>query len=235
MTGVDHDVLAHPVWAALGGPHTSLGVHHGAARRYRADVAAFGDVDPADPEAGWRDLAALHPGAGPTIVFGARRFTAGLPAGWTALREFEGLQLVAGDVVPPPRTHDVRALEADDLPDMLDLVARTEPGPFAPGALRMGRFLGIRRDGRLVAMAGERLRLPGWVEISAVCTDGSVRGQGLASALVAAVVEAVRARGDDAFLHVAAHNTGALRVYERLGFTVRRPMWFAGLRFDPPR
>lgn len=223
-----HDVLEHPVWSALTGPHADLAEAHGAARRYRDGVSALVAVDPASGGDGWRDLRILQQSAERTIVFGPSSFAAHPPPGWQVALEFDGLQMLAGDVAVTS-TAEIVPLGAGDLAEMLELVARTEPGPFGPGALRMGRFLGVRHDGRLAAMAGERLRLPGWVEISAVCTDPSVRGRGLGGALVGAVVQAVRDRGDEAFLHVAGRNTGAVRLYERLGFTVRRPMWFAGL------
>lgn len=105
---------------------------------------------------------------------------------------------------------------------MLDLVARTRPGPFLPRTIELGTYLGIRREGALVAMAGERLHPPGWSEISAVCTDESVRGQGLATRLLLAVSHEIRERGETPFLHAAADNIHAVRLYESLGFRLRR-------------
>ena len=109
---------------------------------------------------------------------------------------------------------------------MLELVARTEPGPFGPETYRMGRYLGIRRGGALIAMAGERLRPPGWTEISAVCTDPAFRGQGLAARLVGAVCAGIVQRGERPLLHVLASNQSAIALYERLGFVVRRSLQF---------
>lgn len=109
-----------------------------------------------------------------------------------------------------------------DVPEMLDLVARTRPGPFEPRTVELGTYLGVRRGGALVAMAGERLRPPGWSEISGVCTDESVRGQGLGGGLVRAVAHEIGQRGETPFLHAAASNTGAVRLYESLGFALRR-------------
>ncbi len=113
-------------------------------------------------------------------------------------------------------------LGPQDVPGMFDLVARTRPGPFLPRTVELGACLGIRRGGALVAMAGERLHPPGWTEISGVCTDESVRGQGLASRLVLAVAHGIRERGETPFLHASASNTGAVRLYESLGFRLRR-------------
>jgi predicted GNAT family acetyltransferase len=113
---------------------------------------------------------------------------------------------------------------------MLALVERTRPGPFLPRTVELGTYLGIRRDGVLVAMAGERFHPPGHTEISAVCTDDAHRGQGLGGRLVRAVAAGIRARGERPFLHVAGDNTGALRLYESLGFRPRRTVTFAGAR-----
>jgi predicted GNAT family acetyltransferase len=114
------------------------------------------------------------------------------------------------------------------VPETLALVERTRPGPLLPWTIELGTYLGIRRDGALVAMAGERLRPVGWTEISAVCTDPSYRGQGLATTLVLALVAGIRARGEHAFMHAAATNTVAIRLYESLGFEIRtRPTFMA--------
>ena len=117
-----------------------------------------------------------------------------------------------------------------DVPEMLALVERTQPGPFLPRTVEMGTYLGIRRDGALVAMAGERLRPPGWTEISAVCTDPAFRGAGLATRLVLAVAHGIRERGETPFLHTAAANTTATRLYESLGFRLRRTTRFMAAR-----
>jgi ribosomal protein S18 acetylase RimI-like enzyme len=114
------------------------------------------------------------------------------------------------------------SLGDDDVPDMLELIAATRPGPFEPRTIEFGGYIGVRREGRLIAMAGERVRLEGYTEISGVCTDASCRGEGLASALVTILVQRFRDRGDEAFLHTAADNATAIRVYEKLGFELRR-------------
>ncbi|WP_442874812.1 GNAT family N-acetyltransferase [Amycolatopsis sp. NBC_00345] len=123
----------------------------------------------------------------------------------------------------------VRLGEAD-VPEMLDLVARAQPGPFLPRTVFLGTYLGIRHEGALVAMAGERLHPPGWTEISAVCTDPAFRGRGLAARLVRAVGAGIRARGETPFLHAAASNVNAIRLYESLGFRLRREMIFSALQ-----
>lgn len=117
-----------------------------------------------------------------------------------------------------------------DVPEMLALVERTKPGPFLPRTIELGTYLGIRRDGELVAMAGERMKPPGWTEVSAVCTDERFRGQGLGGRLVLAVVANIQARGDRAFLHTGRQNVTAIRLYESLGFRLRRAAEFGAVQ-----
>jgi predicted GNAT family acetyltransferase len=116
---------------------------------------------------------------------------------------------------------------------MLELTARTQPGPFLPRTIELGTYLGIRRDGRLVAMAGERLHPAGWTEISAVCTDEAWRGQGLSSRLILALGAGIRARGEIPFLHVLTTNP-AIGLYKKLGFRDRRALLFAATRIPKP-
>lgn len=137
------------------------------------------------------------------------------------LRIIDSVQLT-GELVTGTPDREVITLGPADVPDMLDLVARTEPGPFLERTVELGGYLGIRQGGTLIAMAGERMRPPGWTEISAICTDPRFRGQGLASRLTLAVAAAIRTRGDTPFLHAAASNVTAIRLYESLGFRFRR-------------
>jgi ribosomal protein S18 acetylase RimI-like enzyme len=210
-------VLDNPAYAALAGPHKHLAERHGVALRYPADVAPYAAV-PGQPEPGdWADLATLAGRPAQLRFAGAPTWA---PIGWEVARHFR-LQMIDA------RTSvgycaDAMRLTAADVPDMLDLVASTDPGPFLPRAIELGSYLGIRRNGALVAMAGERLRPPGWTEISAVCTRAEHRGQGLARQLVLALTTEIHARGEQAFLHVSADNHRAIALYESLGFQQRR-------------
>jgi ribosomal protein S18 acetylase RimI-like enzyme len=218
--------LDNPAWAALTGPHAHLAERVGRAARYPVDVSPFTALaDPADPAA-WADLATLVGPGNVTPVSGA--ITA-LPEGWETVESGQGVQLVAATLRAEPAPEAVR-LGPEDVPEMLDLVARTKPGPFLPRTVELGTYLGLRRDGRLVAMAGERLHPPGWAEISAVCTDPDHRAQGLATRLVRAVAHGIRDRGETPFLHAAATNTGAIRLYQSIGFTLRRRTAFLLVR-----
>ncbi|MGJ5892658.1 GNAT family N-acetyltransferase [Streptomyces sp. V2] len=212
---------AHPldnaVWTALDGPHAHLAERLGRAARYPADVYAFAALDdPADPAA-WTDL---HRLVGPATAVRIKPVDA-VPDGWELIRAGYGVQLVDTSLRAEPDPEAVR-LGADDVPEILDLVGRTRPGPYLKRTILLGTYLGVRREGRLVALAGERLRPPGWTEISAVCTDPAYRGRGLATRLIRAVAAGIRERGETPFLHAAAGNVNAIRLYESIGFEVRR-------------
>jgi predicted GNAT family acetyltransferase len=114
-------------------------------------------------------------------------------------------------------------LGGDDVPEMLALAELTQPGPFGPRTLELGRYIGIRVDRRLAAMAGERMRPDGATEISAVCTHPDFTGRGYARALMTPLMADAFAAGRRPILHVKTEN-GAKRLYERLGFTVRHAM-----------
>ncbi len=139
-------------------------------------------------------------------------------------------QLVETAALSPRPDDEAVLLGADDVPEMLALVERNQPGPFRPRTHELGRYIGIRRGDRLVAMAGERLHPQGWTEISAVAVDDDHRRQGLASRLVLDVAFHIQQRGDRALLHAAASNTGAIAAYERLGFALRRRTRFSSVR-----
>jgi ribosomal protein S18 acetylase RimI-like enzyme len=146
-----------------------------------------------------------------------------LPKGWAEIRRFTLLQMVAQR---PPQEAALSAavLAQGDAPAMMDLVAATEPGPFACRTPLLGRYLGIRDGHRLVAMAGERLRLPGHVELSAICVHPDARGKGYAAALTQELMRRAFARGERPFLHVRPENRPAVALYRRLGFEARREL-----------
>jgi ribosomal protein S18 acetylase RimI-like enzyme len=215
--------LDNPAWHSLTGAHArhARSGSSGAARalRYDPQVSVWGAV-PDDARAeDWDALAALLAPGESISVPGLP-----LPAGWDG-DAGTGLQMI--DEGFEPQAEDgarLAALGSADVPEMMALVERTQPGPFAPRTVELGGYLGVRVDGRLVAMAGRRMNPAGWVEISAVCTDEAHRGH--AARLVRAVASGIRASGQRAFLHVRAENEGARKVYERLGFVVRREFPF---------
>ncbi|MCW2830680.1 MAG: putative acetyltransferase [Aeromicrobium sp.] len=224
---LESHLLDNAAWASLAGPHAHLAEGGDLVRRYRPSVSPILAVkDMSDPQV-WTEIEAL---VGPGRDVPLTSLDTQVPVGWTIGMAIEGVQLVATDALVSRPDPEALVLGQDDVDDMLALVAATQPGPFEPETYLMGTYLGIRREGTLVAMAGERMHPPGWTEISAVCTDASVRGQGLATRLVRAVAHGIRARGERPFLHAAAHNTGAIALYEHLGFELRRSSAFAVVR-----
>ena len=210
-------VLDRAAWYSLSGPHAHLAEVHGSARRYPVDVSPFNAVaDDADQQS-WDDLRTLIGDEG-VAVLAAKRVD--VPEGWEVVEKIVGVQLTGEDV---QGTHgpELQPLGASDVPEMLDLIARTEPGPFLPRTVELGGYLGIRVDGELVAMAGRRLNPPGWVEISAVCTAPEHRGKGFAARLVKAVAAGIWDSGQTPFLHASAINENAIRLYKKLGFKLR--------------
>ena len=221
--------LDEPLRAALDGPQAHLATRHGAAVRYHPDVAPF--LAPPRDAAEWVDAAAL---GGPDGVLVVRTVPAlDPPPGWEVARDLPGVQLVLPDDAPAPVAEDPAVVElgAPDVDAMLGLVGRTRPGPFARRTHELGTYLGVRDDLLgLVAMAGERMHVDGATEISAVCTDPSVRRHGFASRLVLTLAARIRARGEVPFLHAAAANATAVRLYERLGFVLRAEPHFVAVR-----
>jgi ribosomal protein S18 acetylase RimI-like enzyme len=212
--------LDNPVWSSMQGRHADLAklvqTRTGSAGRYQRDVCPFGAVeDPRNPDC-WDALTGAVDGHSVCLLLD----TGAVPDGWEVLASIPGVQM-DGTALEPADDRDAVALTDADVAEMLDLVERTRPGPYLPRTIEMGRYVGIRSSGKLVAMAGERLRPAGWTEISAVCTDVEHRGQGLGTRLVRAIAAGIRARQERPFLHAAAGNTNAIRLYQALGFTVR--------------
>jgi ribosomal protein S18 acetylase RimI-like enzyme len=218
MPATDEAQLDNPAYASLCGAHSRFALVRGRTRRYRPDVAPFLGL-PSSPSAqDWQDAADL---VAPDSYVAVPYSGAQLPPGWQEVRSFELAQMV-GERVGAGECPEAISLGGADVPEVLELVAQTQPGPFLERTIELGDYLGIRRDGALVAMAGERFRLDGWTEISAVCTRPDYQGQGLASQLIAALVAGIERRAQRPFLHVLAANTTAIRLYEQLGFRVRQ-------------
>ena len=211
--------LERPAWASLTTHHAALSVGGALARRYAADVNLFASARDDSLEA----LTALGAVVGP----GARVFVLQVPdivvpAGLVATKSARGVQMVAaGSVRADGGGHDIVRLGDADAPEMLALAQLTEPGPFLTRTHVMGTFLGVRIDGRLAAMAGERFRFRGYTEVSGVCTHPDFRGRGLARRLSAAVAAGIEARGERPFLHAWSTNRAAISLYESLGFELR--------------
>jgi ribosomal protein S18 acetylase RimI-like enzyme len=231
MSPREEALFDNPAYASLCGAHAQLAQVRGRARRYPDDVAPFLAL-PSPPSArDWQDAAGL---VAPGTFVAVRHGDAELPDGWRAVQAFDLVQMIEEGVTGADCPEAI-PLGAADVPEMLELVAQTEPGPFLRRTIELGDYLGIRRNGALVAMAGERFHLDGWTEISAVCTAPDHRGQGLASRLMGALIASIQRRPERAFLHTLSTNTGAIRLYEQLGFRVRQTATLTVVTREPLR
>lgn len=220
------DVLNNPIWHALTGPQAAWALRRGHAVRFIPEAAPFFALDDLGAD-GLHDLAGLVRQAPGAAGLEARLFLMqpiATPPGWRKTFETPLAQMLLLDV-PRAKTLDEPILELgpDGTADILALAKRAEPGPFGPRTRELGTFLGIRRKGRLVAMAGERMRLPGFTEISAIATDPEHRGRGYGGALTAALATRIQATGAVPFLHVFPDNPAAA-LYRTLGFSERRSL-----------
>ncbi|WP_161880309.1 GNAT family N-acetyltransferase [Deinococcus alpinitundrae] len=216
--------LDNPVWHALTGPQARFALGGGPLRFFApavAPFAAFGERDEAALTAALADLPD-GPDAAPTRITLLRPQPESAPAVWTLAYQSSLVQMVCpNDLQLVDSAASVVRLGPADLPEMLDLVALTQPGPFGPRTPELGAYFGVREGGRLVAMGGERLRPGGYTEVSAVCTHPDWRGHGLAGRTVSRVARHAFSEGQTPFLHVMTANTGAIGVYEALGFVER--------------
>ncbi len=218
--------LSDTVWSSLTGVHAHLAVGDDVVRRYPEDVSPFAAVRSWDKPGVWD---AVREMVGPGGEFPLPSDDVVVPEGWETVFRLDGVQLVETPRLESRADDEAVALGADDVEEMLALVELSRPGPFLPRTYVLGRYVGIRRDGRLVAMAGERIQPEGWTEISAVTTHPEYRGLGLAARLIRDVAHGIHERGARAYLHTTADNP-AIALYERLGFELRQKVVFGTLR-----
>ena len=206
------------VWESLRTYHAPLSEGNALARRFVRDVNVFASARD-DSKAALAALSELvQPGE---QVFVAQVPQIVIPPELTEVKSALGVQMLATRVPDAAPKADITILTDADAPEMVALARLTEPGPFLERTNRMGRFIGIRVNGRLAAMAGERMRIPGYTELSGVCTHPDLRGRGYARRLSTVVVSDIIARGERAFLHAWKSNHTAIALYEQLGFEVR--------------
>lgn len=225
--------LDNPIWTALTTDHAGFALGDDRARRYPPEIGPLSGMPAQSPE----NYASLARVAGPGVAVGLfLQDPPRLPAGWTLLRGGTIDQMIASLPRPvPPATLpgvELRRLTSADAPSMVDLAHLTEPGPFQLRTIELGIFYGIFLSERLLAMAGQRLHIPGAIEVSGVCTHPDARGRGYARHLMSRVIEEIVQAGRMPFLHTMAANAGAIRIYESLGFVRRRSFELAAIRRD---
>ena len=211
--------LDRPVWSALTTRWRPLALGTNRALRLDPAYGPFAAAADTSPES-LAALAELAPADG--VLARLEAEPRPIPPGLTATREATAVQMVAETLTAGGPDLDFIDLSDADGPEMLALATLTQPGPFAARTNRLGRFIGIRINGALVAMAGERMRPEGFTEVSGVCTHPDVRGRGYAAALMRVVAGRILADGETPFLHAYADNAAAIGLYESLGFRVRQ-------------
>jgi ribosomal protein S18 acetylase RimI-like enzyme len=213
--------LDRPIWSMLTGRQAHLAEGNARALRIDRGYGVFGVAADASGEA-QAALAALVPDDGELWIVEGEPWP--VPAGAREVKRAVLAQMVAEGPPPMPRDGEpaILALGEDDAPEMATLADHAKPGPWGPSTHRYGPFFGIRENGRLLAMAGQRILVPGMAEVSGVATWEDCRGRGLARALIGHVMRAMIARGEQPFLHSYADNAGAIGLYESLGFRIRR-------------
>jgi len=230
MTEASDSLLDNPIWSSLVSRHPSFATGGSLARQYRREIGPLAGLREPSSEA-LMELAKIIPAGDVAVLFLEEQIR--FREDWQIVLEATMVQMICPS--PPPEVitrEEIVALGRADYPEMVALTKLTEPGPFREETATLGRFVGIRVGQRLAAMAGQRLSPTGFVEVSAVCTHPEFRGRGFARALVAKVARNIFAAGDIAFLSALKSNTGAIRVYEQVGFRLRREMEVAVVR--PP-
>ncbi|HEY1678080.1 MAG TPA: GNAT family N-acetyltransferase [Candidatus Sulfotelmatobacter sp.] len=223
--------LDNVIWNALTTRDAQFAEGNGISRRFIRDVGPLGAfVEHGD--AGYESLAELVKPGGTVGLFLDEPYAA--RPGWNFVVGAPLLQMIwASAPTPAPgngRGPEVLLLGAKDSDEMIELTALTKPGPFTTRTHELGTYLGIRDGGKLVAMAGERLKVPGHTEVSAVCTHPDHVGKGYGRTLMTAVMRGIQERGETPFLHVRQDNERAIALYEKLGFIKRHWGHFAVIR-----
>lgn len=225
LTAISETVLDNPIWNSLTTIHARFSQGGELARRFDPEIGPLAGLREQSPEA-YRELGALMAPGEIAVLF--LESEPEVPAGWRIDLHLPGDQMVCTRRLDnEPVRSELQSLGEADVAEMLALAKLTNPGPFGTRTIQLGGFLGIREDGRLAAMAGQRMAWPGFVEVSAVCTHPDFRGRGFARELVSAVAQAIQARGETPMLHVFSGNHNAIRVYESLGFVRRRSLHIA--------
>lgn len=211
-------LLDRPVWSALTTAWRGIAEGDDRALRLQADFGVFAAMGEDNDDAR-AALAALCPPDGALAL--VETAPVAPPPDLELMTSAACDQMVAETLTPQEVKFEVVELADADAPEMLALARFTEPGPFYTRTHELGRFIGVKRDGRLAAMAGERMRFPGFCEVSGVCTHPDFRGHGYAAGLSSLVAQNIVARGETPFLHVYPHNAPAIGIYEALGFRRR--------------
>lgn len=218
--------LDNPAWYALTGPQEAFALGNGKVKKYKTNNLPFAAYDHRYPE----QLQELDEMLQPGEIFFLIGDIPPLPSNWTIMAELPCLQMISDAPIPPlPDPPEMQLLGEAEKEDMINLVQRVQPGYFAPDTYQLGNYFGIRENGLLVAMAGERMRVSGMSELSAICTDPQYTGRKYAQHLIIRLCNSHHQHGIIPFLHVLDNNERAIKLYEYMGFRTRRTISFRKL------
>jgi GNAT superfamily N-acetyltransferase len=226
----DVTLLDNPIWYALSTDQSYLAQSNHLAKRFPRDVAPFGAMK-AQSQSEYGALAQILCGDVAALFLASKPV---LPPDWSMRLSGDMYQMTFDAPPPAEPNQSFRKLAQADVPEMLALTKLTEPGPFLPRTIELGAYYGIHDSGSLVAMAGERLHLTGFTEVSAVCTHPNFRGRGYGNALMSVVISGIMNREETPFLHVKTDNP-ALALYKKLGFQIRAQLHLAVIQQTTPQ
>lgn len=220
--------LDNPIWSSLTTLHARFAEGGALAKRFPPDVTTLAAMGEPTFEA-YSSLAHVLKGSGAALFLDQ---PPAIPPGWTTIHASEILQMVCekSEMELASEQQPAQALTLADTDEMIALAELTKPGPFGKRTRELGHYIGIRESNRLAAMAGERLHLRGYTEVSAVCTHPDFQGRGFAGQLISMLMRRIMQRGEIPILHVRHDNPGAIHLYEKLGFRTRRLIHFVILR-----
>jgi ribosomal protein S18 acetylase RimI-like enzyme len=225
MTHHNLATLDNPVWHALQTAHLEFAIGTPSIQRYPAHFLPFIGYE----QSATNPLPDILPWMAPA----EKAFMVGdlppIPDSWSVLTTLDCAQMICTTPLPAPvkEPAEIVQLSLEDRIEMIALITSIQPGFFKSGTLLLGNYYGIKVQGKLVAMAGERLKMTGFTEVSAVCTHPDFTGKGFALQLTAHVCKNICEQGSIPFLHVLNTNARAIKVYELLGFTKRRDIPFS--------
>jgi ribosomal protein S18 acetylase RimI-like enzyme len=225
----DSHILDNVAWNSLTTTHRHLGKIGKIAAVYNPQISVIGGLKKNTLEA-YAELGTLSTPGVPVAVIGFK-----IPeelTGWRTLQVAETYQMVYNEPIDYDEVEYVE-LTKKDVPEMMKLVEITKPGPFSPGTIKMGRYIGIRKNSELVAMGGERMKPEGYVEISGICTHPEYHGKGYGTAISGILTNAILEEGNTPFLHVFIQNQPAIKLYEKLGYATRKVIPVSAIMKQP--
>jgi predicted GNAT family acetyltransferase len=220
-------IIDRPAWSALQTRHAAFAEGDDLAKRYHPSIVPFAAARD-DAPGSVRKLGELGASGDSLVMLQADPIV--MPSGYVTTLTADAVQMIAERHLPQVHDPRIELLGEADAQAMLDLASLTKPGPFTLNALSLGSFWGVKRNGALIAMAGERMKQPGYTELSGLCVHPDCRGAGLGRLMLQFVAGEIFARGDQPYLHAFASNTAAIALYESIGFMLRSRMHVAAIQ-----